>query len=182
MTLIPMAPSIELEDRTLYFVNADGQWWIAIKPICDALGIDFEAQRKRIKRDPILSQLPSNQTVVAADAKPRKMICLPERFIYGWLFQLESKNPRFLRFKRTCYEALYEYFHGGLSQRKAALREQVLAKQEMAKLRRELGDEPRYQRLQELQGVVLAKGRELKLADRAIEQEQLALFAHLSAE
>ena len=39
---------------------------IAIRPICEALGIDADSQRKRIERDEILSPTAVMMTVVAA--------------------------------------------------------------------------------------------------------------------
>ena len=41
---------------------------IAIRPICEALGIDADSQRKRIERDEILSPTAVMMTVVAADS------------------------------------------------------------------------------------------------------------------
>ena len=41
---------------------------IAIRPICEALGIDAYSQRKRIERDEILSPTAVMMTVVAADS------------------------------------------------------------------------------------------------------------------
>ena len=47
---------------------------IAIRPICEALGIDADSQRKRIERDEILSPTAVMMTVVAADGKDRENI------------------------------------------------------------------------------------------------------------
>ena len=85
---------LEFNDQTMYFTLVNGQWWIALKPICLALNVDWEAQRKSIKQDSILGELPSEQTVVAADGKQRKMVCLPELYIYGWLFSSSVKKPK----------------------------------------------------------------------------------------
>ena len=168
---------LDFNGRKVFFLNADGQWWIALKPICEALGVDYEAQRKRLKRDPILAQLPSDQTVVAADGKPRMMVCLPEEFIYGWLFTIESKDENLVRYKRDCYHLLFQHFRGVMIGRTEAIRERVLAMKEMEQIRKELSADERYKRLQELQGVVLSKGKQLKQADLAIEREQLNLFS-----
>ena len=46
--------------------NEEGKF-IPIKPICDALGIDSEAQRQRIERDKILSSTAFIIKVVGAD-------------------------------------------------------------------------------------------------------------------
>lgn len=170
-------PSIVINERTLYFSRKDGEWFIALKPICEALGLDWSWYKKAVKDDPILGQLGWETTLVAADGKRRKMICLPERYIYGWLFQLQSKNENLLAFKRTCYDALFDHFHGSGRKREMAIKERLLAQREMATLRKELQADPRYARLEQLQGLVLRTGKELKAADTAIEQEQYELFA-----
>lgn len=171
---------LEFNGRKVFFLNADGQWWIAIKPICEALGVDYEAQRKRLKRDSILGQLPSEQTVVAADGKPRMMVCLPEQYIYGWLFTIDSSNEALGEYKRKCYDLLFSHFHGTITNRVEAIRERALAMREMEQIRKDLEKDERWKRLQELQGVVLHKAKELKEADRTIEREQLTLFAEPS--
>lgn len=122
---------LEFNGKTIYFVAADGQYWIAIKPICEALGVDYERQRKNLKEEEILAQLPSEQAVVAADNKLRKMLCLPEFYIYGWIFNIQSASPELLKYKWECYRVLYDYFHGAIIGRKSLLREKAKLKIEI---------------------------------------------------
>lgn len=42
---------------------------VAVRPICEALGIDWEGQRQRIERDEILSSTAFIIKAVAADGK-----------------------------------------------------------------------------------------------------------------
>lgn len=168
---------LEFNGRKVFFLNADGQWWIALKPICEALGLEWTNQLKALKADLALGQLWCEHTIVAGDGKPRMMVCMPERYVYGWLFRLRSTNAQLIAYQRTCYDLLFQHFHGVITNRVDAIKERVLAMKEMEQVRRDLEADPRYQRLQELQGVVLAKGKELKEADRAIEREQLTLFS-----
>lgn len=50
---------------------------IPVKPICEALGIAFEVQFKKIKEHPILSSTVTPGVKVAEDGKQREMFCLP---------------------------------------------------------------------------------------------------------
>jgi hypothetical protein len=172
-------PYITIEDRTLYFTEVESSWWIALKPIVEALGLSWPDYLKALKADPILGQLWGEFPMVAADGKLRKMICLPERYIYGWVFQLRSANPKLLAFKRLCYDALFEYFHGPEMQRRNALTERAHAVAEQRRLRKELESHPTYQRLVELNGVILSRSKMLKEQDRVVENEQLQLFAEM---
>lgn len=53
-------------------VDSDGEIFVPIKPICEAIGIDVESQRDKINSDEILSSTAVLSTAVAADARPRK--------------------------------------------------------------------------------------------------------------
>jgi hypothetical protein len=116
---------LEFNGKLIFFIAADGQYWIAIKPICEALGVQFDHQRILLKKDKILSQLPCNHMVVAADGKLREMVCLPEYFIYGWIFSIQSQSEDLQKFKFECYKVLYEYFHGAIGGRKDLLKEKA---------------------------------------------------------
>ncbi|MDR2042474.1 MAG: phage antirepressor N-terminal domain-containing protein [Tannerella sp.] len=96
-------------------IGDDAERPVPIKPICDALGIDVDSQRKRIKRDEILGTRNSLVRAVAADGKEREMFCLPLKFILGWLLSIdtsrvnEDSRPLVIKYKLECYNALYEY-------------------------------------------------------------------------
>lgn len=143
---------LEFNGKTIHFLDVKGEYWVAIKPICEALNINFNQQVLRLKSDEILSQLYRNSDIVAADGKLRKMACLPEKFIYGWLFSIQSKSPELMQYKRECYEVLFNYFHGTITQRKHILRRKSEIKMEM--------------RL----------GKSLKELDAEIVKDQLSLF------
>ncbi|MEO1211581.1 MAG: phage antirepressor N-terminal domain-containing protein [Cyanobacteria bacterium J06638_20] len=99
----------------LTLILADGTWWIAIKPVCAALKVNYDRQYKNIKQDDFLSELYAEQHTVAADNKLRKMICLPEKYIYGWLFSLRSDSKELKQYKKECYDILWNHFHGRFS-------------------------------------------------------------------
>jgi hypothetical protein len=112
------------ELRTLARINSvaiqvaenSGEKWVPVKPICDALGVDFSAQRQRIERDKILSPTVVTITTVAADGKEREMVSIPFRFAFGWLFTIdvsrvkEDAREAVIGYQLQCYNALYDYF------------------------------------------------------------------------
>lgn len=101
-------------------VERDGETFVPIKPICEAIGIDVESQRDKIQADEILSSTAVFSTAVAADGKEREMYCLPLRYIYGWLFTINPKKVApearwaVSRYRRECYDVLYEHFTGSM--------------------------------------------------------------------
>jgi len=72
--------------------------YIAIKPICEALKLDYKTQFDKIKEDVILSQQWGEYPTVAADKKERQMLCLPLEYIFGWIFSIGGNaNETFLK-------------------------------------------------------------------------------------
>lgn len=64
-------------------VDHQGETYVPIKPICDAIGIAVEGQREKIQSDETLSSTAMLSMVVAADGKEREMLCLPLRYVYA---------------------------------------------------------------------------------------------------
>lgn len=71
-------------------VNENGNVFIPVKPLCQAIGVDPEGQRQRILRHYILSSTAFTVKVVAADEKDREMLCLPLEYVYGWIFTIDA--------------------------------------------------------------------------------------------
>lgn len=134
----------------------DGSIFVPVKPICQALTIDFSAQAQHIKRHHILASTMVTLTTVAADEKEREMLCLPLEYIYGWLFTIdagqvaESRREAVANYQRECYNALYEHFAGNLRRQIetneaeiAALKEvnASIADEKAARIRRKSAEE-----------------------------------------
>jgi len=86
---------------------------VAIKPICEALGIAFQRQIERLKEDPILGSTVTLEVTVGADGKQREMVTIPFKFVFGWLFRIDSRNVKeesraaVEKYQLHCYNALY---------------------------------------------------------------------------
>ncbi|MBA7556901.1 hypothetical protein ES705_49624 [subsurface metagenome] len=81
---------LEFNGKAILFLSIDGQYWVALKPICEALNLDWTYQLKVLKSHKILGQLWYLHTIVGADNRLRNMVSLPEKYIYGWLFGISS--------------------------------------------------------------------------------------------
>lgn len=101
-------------------VDRDGEIFVPIKPICEAIGIDFAAQYNKIQADEILNSTIAIIATVAADDKARDMVCLPLKYVYGWLFTINpgkvapEARAAVSRYRRECYDVLYEHFTGSM--------------------------------------------------------------------
>lgn len=111
-----------METKTIVRVNnvdivaTSDEQLIPIRPICEALGIDWSAQWRRIERDEIIGPVVAIIATTGRDGKQYEMYCIPYRFVFGWLFSIdtsrvnEEARPIVLRYKAECYEALYRHF------------------------------------------------------------------------
>jgi len=87
---------------------------IPIKPICEAIGIDFEPQRKKIYNDQLLASVTSLEEAPGADKKTYEMVCLPLKYVFGWLFTINPNNvkeeakPSVIQYQKECYDAIYD--------------------------------------------------------------------------
>jgi len=113
---------LEFNGKKIMFAGNDGIWWIAIRPICEALGVQYVRNFKNLKDHKILSQPLSEQTMVAADGKLRKMVCLPEFYVYGWLMGIQSEAEGLVEYQWECYQVLFEHFHGAITGRKELIK------------------------------------------------------------
>ena len=112
-----------METKTIARVNKvaivagnDSQKLVPIKPICEALGIDYSTQVKKIKEDDDLSSVMGLSPITDSSGRPSEMLCLPLEFIFGWLFTINPKNVKpeaqeaVRSYRMECYRALYSHF------------------------------------------------------------------------
>ena len=167
---------LSFNEKTIYFKEVGNEYLIAIKPICDALNVDYIRAYKNISEDKNLSQLLSEQTMVGADNKNRKMICLPEKYIYGWLFSLRSKSEVLKQYQMKCYEVLFNYFNGAIIGRKKLLEKQADTQKKIERVEQELKSNPQYIELITLRQESEQIKQYLKKIDKQIIEETPSLF------
>lgn len=98
----------------------DGQQLVAMKPIVEAIGLDWRSQLQRIKRQPVLSQAVVMITTPSAGGE-QQTNCLPLGYLNGWLFGVDVSRVReeirekLIQYQRECYQALYDYWNKGVA-------------------------------------------------------------------
>lgn len=101
-------------------VEKDGQIFVPVKPICDAIGIAFQPQHIKLQEDDFLAPTVTIIVTVAADGKEREMVCLPLRYTYGWLATINpgkvapEAREAVTNYRRECYDVLYDHFTGSM--------------------------------------------------------------------
>lgn len=111
--------TVEFHGQSLVTTQHNGEPHIAMRPIVEAIGLNWKAQYDRIQRDDVLKASVVMMTTVAEDGKRRELVCLPLKLLNGWLFGIDTGrlNPELREtistYKRECYDALYRYWHEG---------------------------------------------------------------------
>jgi hypothetical protein len=108
---------ITFAGQKLIAATFNNQHFVAMKPLVEALGLDWGGQAKKLQQDNKFNcRLIS---IVAEDGRQRDMLFIPLRKLNGWLFSINVKRCRTdvqerLRFYQDeCFAALYDYFHKG---------------------------------------------------------------------
>jgi len=159
---------LEFNEKKVYFITANGVWHIAIKPICEALGVNYNRQFQNIKEDDILGPAFATQQMQVPGDQARGWACLPEFFIYGWLMSIQSESKELKAYKWKCYELLYNYFHGALTERTKMLKVKTQLEVELEKKKAELANLPKVPLAVELEVEIEALEDKIKKENKSL--------------
>lgn len=115
--------TISFNNQALITFEQNGTRYTAMKPICENIGLAWEPQLLRMKRDDILSSTMIITIIVAEDGKNREMVCLPIEYLNGWLFGIDVKRCKpeiretLIKYKKECYQALHDYWFNGKAEK-----------------------------------------------------------------
>ncbi len=109
--------SVSFHNETVFAIIVDGKPLVPMTPICKNLGLDWEPQRKRIQRHPVLMTSTSMMEVqMPGDDQKRKMTCLPLSMLNGWLFGVDVNRvkvelrEKLMDYQRECFDVLFQHF------------------------------------------------------------------------
>ena len=158
-------------------IPKDGTFWIAIKPVCEAIGVEYTRAFKNVKEDAILGPAVAVQPMqVSGDDQVRSFSCLPEYLIYGWLFSIQSDSAELLEYKRECYQVLFDFFNGTITGRKNLILEKAKIQQERLALETGLRKTEDFTRYENLRAMEARLGISLKRTEAQEVKDQLDLF------
>ena len=142
---------LQFNNTNVLFTSVEGVTYVAIKPICSALNVNYSAQLLRIKNDALLGSEYVVQHIQVANLQGRKYTCIPEKYIYGWIFSINSDSKELLKFKKECYDLLYTHFHGVIGRRKELLIGVAETEIRISTLKKKLLENKSYKQLLELE-------------------------------
>lgn len=112
---------MKIEQITFNNVNIDvavidDRPCIALKPIAEALGLEWPRQTRIISEDAVLSSVIAKMATTGADGKQYEMLCLPLDYLNGWLFKINANRYKgerrdlIIRYQKECYRVLAQHF------------------------------------------------------------------------
>jgi hypothetical protein len=121
------APLVPTRERTIEFYGdqapaaqlADGTIMAPLRPIAEALGLDWSAQAQRLKRDARL-RAAQGVVMITTPGGRQTMTVLPLRLLPGWLFKIDTARVRpelrgkIERYQEEAYEVLWQAFKGDI--------------------------------------------------------------------
>lgn len=108
--------TVPFHGDTLFALERPDGVFVAVKPICQNLGLDWRSQHRRISGDTILSE----GMVITAIPSPggiQEAVCLRLDLVNGWLFGVDDRRladevrERVMQYKRECFAVLFRHFH-----------------------------------------------------------------------
>lgn len=115
----PLLASVDFHGHSLTVVTtASGEHLVAMKPICEAIGLDWKSQYSRIQRNQVLKEGMVVMTTPSAGGD-QETTCLPLDYLNGWLFGVDASRvrpeirERLVQYQRECFAALAAYWQQG---------------------------------------------------------------------
>lgn len=108
--------TISFNGQSLAAINQNQTIYVAMKPICENIGLDWEAQRQKIQRNHILNSVACMLKATAKDGKNYETMCLPLGFLSGWLMSVEVNRVKpeirdvLIQYQLKCYDVLHQHF------------------------------------------------------------------------
>lgn len=116
--------SVNFRGDELYgFENDDGTF-VALKPMVEAMGLDWSAQYRRTMRDPILAEGIAVMATPFGRGGSQECVCLKIDRVNGWLFGISSPQikddavrEKVQLYQRECFQVLHDHFTGKAGKR-----------------------------------------------------------------
>lgn len=108
--------NISFNGQTVPVFTQNNQHYVAMKPICENIGLNWKAQYDRIKRHAVLGEGMVMMTTPSKGGE-QQTICLPLDYLNGWLFGVEANRVKpqiresLLQYQRECFRVLNEHFN-----------------------------------------------------------------------
>ena len=105
-----------INNVSLQVVADEREQLVAVKPVCEILGVAYPPQYTKLKEHPLFSSVITLSVTTGSDGKAYEMVCIPLRYFSSWLFSINPDNVKedirdnVLEFQKKCNDVLFDYF------------------------------------------------------------------------
>lgn len=98
--------------------NEAGEMFVSVRHVCEAIGIDYSTQRRKIQESQTYEGTVVIMPTVGGDDKQREMLCLFLDMLSLWLAGIhpgkvaEHVRPKLVIYQKECANILYNHFMG----------------------------------------------------------------------
>lgn len=119
MSALTASPvSINFHGTSIPTYSVEGVIRVAMKTICQSIGLDWRGQRQRILRHPVLSK---GVVMINTPSKGgiQKHLTLPLNKLNGWLFGVDASRvkpeirEKLVEYQEECFDVLSDYWQKG---------------------------------------------------------------------
>lgn len=117
MTTPTTPATINFNGTQLLTAQTDNGIFVAVSPICDAIGINWRSQRQKIAK--MGDRLRAVSIVLPSNGGPQTHLCIPLKKLNGWLFTINPNKvtvairENLIRYQDECFAVLHDYWHKG---------------------------------------------------------------------
>lgn len=111
--------TVNFRGDDLYGFKQDDGTFLALKPMVEAMGLDWSAQYRRVQRDPILAEGIAIMATPFGRGGDQDALCIKLELVNGWLFTIDSSRikdeavkQKVQTYQRECYQVLHDHFSG----------------------------------------------------------------------
>lgn len=121
--LVPtVTKPVDFYGEELMIALAGDASYVALRPICDYLGLAWNGQYQRIQRDTVLKRHTRIIAMTGADGRQREMVSLQLDYLPGWLFGVTSSRLRpelvekLTHYREECFQVLWRAYQAELTE------------------------------------------------------------------
>lgn len=163
---------LNFNGQNIIVLTNDAKFWVAVRPICEALHVDFRKAHRRIKSHPILSQetkLFKAYSNADKTGQKRSMLFISDEVVNGWILMLETTDQKAIEYQRTCLKLLYNFFHGVDKVRKSLLFKKKNLQKELNSLNaKKINESPIEKEIKHLEQEIGKINKEIRVLDKKV--------------
>lgn len=115
----PATAEVIFKGDTLTTIQDSGIEFVAMKPIVEAIGLDWKSQHRKLMSQK--DKFSCGHMTIPSAGGLQEMLCIPLRKLNGWLFSINPNKvkasicDKLIAYQEECFAALHDYWSKGVA-------------------------------------------------------------------